>query len=148
MMETKGRKVNDALRRDRNFLHDREPAAAACRWVLNGGDQQHLAERRRQREHVGFGATGREYHVAGMRPDEGCDPFARLLNEAAGRPASGMDRRRIAGYLQRGQHGGACLRTELSGRVPVEIGRRHFAPTCVCAADQIRCQALQRAHFT
>ena len=57
----------------------------------------------------------------GSRPDQCGDLFARLLDEAARGPAFGMDRGRIAGDIERRNHGGAGLAAQRRRRIPVEI---------------------------
>ncbi len=54
-------------------------------------------DRRRQRQHIGFGAARGEKHVARPRPDQRGDLFARVLDQAPRGAALGMHRGRIAG---------------------------------------------------
>ena len=60
--------------------------------------------------------------LLGFGPDQCRDLLARLLDQAARRPAFAMHRRCIAGQSKRRSHGGARLRPQRRGRIPVEIG--------------------------
>ena len=59
--------------------------------------------------------------LRGLGPDQRGDLLARLLDQAAGGAALGVHRGRIAGTVKRRQHGGARLRPQRRGRVPVEV---------------------------
>ena len=69
-----------------------------------------------------------------LGPDQRGDLLARLLDQAARRAALGMDRGRIAGQRKRGAHGGARLRPQRRGRVPVEIA---LGQPSLCASIQL-----------
>ena len=108
----------------------RKPAARQHRGVLDRGHQQALARRRFRR---GSASTGESASMLASVPPEvnttlrGSAPtsaatlLARLLDQAARGAALGMDRGRIAGDLERGHGGGARLRPQRRGRIPVEI---------------------------
>jgi hypothetical protein len=111
----------------------RKPAAGQHRRVLDGGDQQAAARggawsgagQGRERQHVGLGSARGEHHVARLGGDQRRHRAARVLAEAARGPALGMDRRRVAGSLERRDHDGARLVPQRRGRVPVEIDPGH-----------------------
>ena len=82
-----------------------ETTAAQHRGVLDGRHKKPVApvlcarrlERRRQRQHVGFGRAGGEGDVLGLRADQAPRLFARLLNDMARGAALGVDRGGVAG---------------------------------------------------
>ena len=79
-------------------------------------------ERRRQRQHVGFGSAGGEHDVARFRPDQRRHLFARLLDGArAARPSrwteDGLPPSSSAAII-----GGARFRPQRRGGIPVEVG--------------------------
>src|SRR5713226_8037158 len=92
--------------------------------MLDGRDQESLADgcgRRRQRQHIGFRAARGEHHVARLGRDQCRHPLPRLLDQEARGPALGMNRRRIAGRVERCQGRAARRGPQRCGGVPVEI---------------------------
>ena len=59
------------------------------------------------------------------------------LDQPPRRPPLGMDRRRIAGQVQRRSHCGARLRPQRRGRIPVEIGPRRSSDSWRCRLSRI-----------
>ncbi len=120
------REIDGARGRHRNFLGCGKSPTAPHRRMLDRRHQQRVAERRRERQHIGFGAARGEHHVARHDSDQGRHLLARRLNQTARGAAGAMHRRRIAGHLQRCHHRGLGLGAQRRRGVPVEIGLHHL----------------------
>ena len=105
-----------------------EVAARQHRDVLDLGGDRHIAggasvlDRPAERERIRFRAAGGENHVARLGADRHRDALARRFQDLPGGTALGVHRRRVAHDLHGRSHGGARLRAQRRGRIPVEIG--------------------------
>ena len=95
-------KIDHAVAVDRQFRDrvGRKTTAAAHRRVLDRRHKQSISQgltardldRRRQRQHVGFGGTTGEGDVLGLAADQGSNLFARFFHQPAGGTPFAMHR--------------------------------------------------------
>ena len=78
-------------------------------------------ERRRQRQHVGFGRAGGKSDVFGLGADQRGHILPCGFNDLAGGAAFGMDRRGVARQAERSHHRLAGLRPQRRCRIPVKV---------------------------
>ena len=123
--------INKPARGHRQFFNliGSKAATASDGRMFDRRDQQPAArilaaadfDRRRQRQHIGFGGPTRERDVFGFSPDQIGNAAARLFHQAAGGTAFCMYRRCIAGQTQRRRYSVARLVAQRGCRIPVKI---------------------------
>ena len=109
-------------------MRGRKPPARQHRRMLDRRDQQPVAgraagpDRRRQRQHVGLGAARGEHHIARLGADQRRDlPRAPPRPGGARRGPSACTEDGLPTRSSAASHGGARLRAQRRGRIPVEI---------------------------
>ena len=80
-------------------------------------------ERRRQRQHIGFGGAAGEGHVLASAPTSAATWSRAFSTSGAPRALPHGPRTALPVTSKRAQYGGTRLRTQRGSRVPVEIGR-------------------------